>query len=287
MSVVNDVRNFAYTGNIQEIKLLKGAYKIEAWGGSGGMSPHTKTTNNSGGYSSGILRVEIPTTLFIVVGGVGTDDGIGGYNGGGSGIKGSDDSGGGGGATHVAKVTGLLSELESLKSSIVLVAGGGGGNGCLTDTGGAGGGLVGMDGIGTRYGESGTGGTQTSPGITREGASEGAGFGIGGSSARSHGSGGGGSGLYGGSAGSNQAGGGSAGGGGSGYVSSALKSRKLISGIEVMPSPFNDTEVGHRGNGHVRIIILNHLKMLCTKQLLGTCNSKTHIFMLLAFTTHT
>ena len=95
-------------------------------------------------------------TLYVVVGGKGTDatlgtDSPGGYNGGGLGTwdggtselpSGTGEtSGGGGGATHIATTTGVLSSLSGNRSAVLIVAGGGGGASWNTN-GGAGGGLT-------------------------------------------------------------------------------------------------------------------------------------------------
>ena len=239
---------FNYNGDIQSINLLPGSYELSVWGASGGISEHCNYTNNTGGYSYGVLTISNMVTAYVVVGGRGTSDGIGGYNGGGSGLKGGTDSGGGGGATHIALSYGKLYELETKKSSVLIVAGGGGGNGCTDDSGGPGGGLVGLTGVGINYGTPGTGGSQTSGG-TNGGNTTIASFGLGGSSINRYGSGGGGGGYYGGAAGTNLDSGGNSGGGGSGFISSRLINAKTINGKSVIPSPSGGNEKGHSGNG--------------------------------------
>ena len=87
----------------------------------------------------GNLQLSLNEVLYVVCGGTGTNGGgTGGYNGGGN--AGSYyGNGTGGGATHVAKTSGTLKELESNKSAIFIVAGGGGGGSNATDRHGPGG----------------------------------------------------------------------------------------------------------------------------------------------------
>ena len=149
------VSNFDYTGEEQTYTASKsGIYFIETWGASGGCSlTDGKQTCNDigyGGYSSGTISLTAGNTLYINVGGKGTDgirdaDSPGGYNGGGNGVWDTDDdesAGGGGGATHIALRTGLLSTLENYKNDIIMVSGGGGGK-SYTYVAGSGGGYKG------------------------------------------------------------------------------------------------------------------------------------------------
>ena len=130
-----------------------GTYKLETWGAQGG----TSLANGSysriggyGGYSVGMLSLSNSDTLYVNVGGKGTDGvelgtASGGYNGGGSGTSdGADNeaSGGGGGATHIANKSGKLSALSSSINSILIVSGGGGGA-SYTYSAGSGGGIYG------------------------------------------------------------------------------------------------------------------------------------------------
>ena len=94
----------------------------------------------------------------------------GGYNGGGPAqyLSGSQDCynpvGSGGGATHIAKVSGVLLNLQSEINNILIVSGGGGGANYI-NAGGSGGGFIGNSGIGDpSYA---TGGTQDSGGLDR------------------------------------------------------------------------------------------------------------------------
>ena len=242
----NDILNCPYTGDETTITLPPGRYKLDITGASGNFGANKSTTNTTytavggGGSSTGILDAQDEITLYINVGGcgetyIGTASTVrqGGYNGGGT----ANYYGGvGGGATHIATRSGLLSELEDYKDTILIVAGGGGGsnyysgNSNYYGNGGNGGGTQGTAGTNsgsasTQY--AGQPGTQTAGGAagtngTRQGQA--GSFGKGGNQATgttSYSSSAGGGGYYGGGAGSNQEGGG---GGGSGYVSSVLES---------------------------------------------------------------
>ena len=123
--------DFAYTGTVQEITLPKGKYKLQCWGAQGGNVTGTYAIAGSkGGYSEGVLTLAKTTTLYIFVGGKGTNYTSsdtqtstsavkGGWNGGGAGVRTSiynsgDTDGmsfprGGGGATDISTVTSALS----------------------------------------------------------------------------------------------------------------------------------------------------------------------------------
>lgn len=156
--------NFDYTGDVQSIVLPAGRYKLQCWGAQGGSVTGEyygalTSAGSQGGYSEGVLKLDNETTLYVFVGGKGTDyasDTItsntsntiinGGWNGGGCGITRSSYTSGdeygesfprpGGGATDFALVTSDMSysssdyrnnrSTDSLKSRI-LVAGGGAG----------------------------------------------------------------------------------------------------------------------------------------------------------------
>ena len=258
LTKVPTVQTFNYTGKIQTVDLPKGRYKLEAWGAQGGTQG--QGIGGKGGYATGVLNLSTPTKLYIQVGGLGQTGG--GYNGGGASSKGA----GGGGATHIALQDGLLTSFKSNYSSkVYLVAGGGGGgaqNGA--SSGGYGGGNAGGAGAYREcgiYGKAGTGGTQTAGGQIGTNRSDDTGgtngsFGQGGTgSVVSISGGGGGGGLFGGGGGE----GGkcnAAGGGGSSYVSTSLTNTQTISGNSLMPSPFGGTEVGHTGEGYVRITLM-------------------------------
>src|SRR5690554_6548086 len=126
-------------GSKQTITLPAGSYQIECWGGNGGLGnlnsgsvPNSQIDGGKGGYSTGVINVTAPITLYINIGGKGADGFLnptapGGYNGGGNGSAASTHrGGGGGGATHVATVSGILSSLSGNQSAVMIVAGGGG-----------------------------------------------------------------------------------------------------------------------------------------------------------------
>ena len=256
---------FDHTETIEHVTLTPGTYLLETWGAQGGKSDHG-TAGGKGGYSHGTVTIYSNTTVYIAVGGEGeTAVGsggtgvalVGGFNGGGNGAYTNSDSAGGGGATHIALRSGLLSDLEAYKSTVLIVAGGGGGAGCSSTYGGYGGGLNGGDGTGTHYGL-GYGATQTAGGANG-GASENGTFGRGGDTGVAYawpGSGGGG-GYYGGGAGANEDGGGGSGGGGSGFVSTTLYDAETIAGNVSVTSPTGTAETGHEDNGYARITRLS------------------------------
>ena len=211
-----------------------GTYRLEAWGAQGGGS-----NGGYGGYSEGYIDLTAGETLYINVGGVGTQY-DGGYNGGGNGGSGGGQwSYGGGGATHIATASGLLSTLESNKDAIIIVAAGGGGAGGSSTTspgGNAGGykGNSGYDGYNNSYTSyNGTGATQTSGGKLANGSCGYGSFGQGSNFCNSgYGGAGGGGGYYGGG-GSNRGHGGA--GGGSGYIANPNLYNKRMYGYEVEP----------------------------------------------------
>lgn len=181
-----DIINCPYSGTIKSIALPKGKYKLELWGGSGVATSST----NKGGYTVGNYTTASTKLLYLVCGGGSTSTGVGGYNGGGDNTATLFDfSGGnlpsaagrlnsGAGATHIAFVSGLLSEIgKSRLSDILAVAGGSGGNGTsphgqipylIPTTGGYGGGITGVNGVSTCMGSSynsyAKGGTQSAGG---------------------------------------------------------------------------------------------------------------------------
>lgn len=168
---------FEYTGNVQAVTLEPGTYKLEAWGASGGQSGGVPGTAGQGGYTSGTVTFDKTTKLYIYVGEQGNGSVHGQYgkatfNGGGAGFRNGADSithngTSGGGATDIRILDGVWSDIDSLKSRI-LVAGGGGGTGCASSHNpGHGGGLTGattLNSSGTYAGASASGGSQTAPG---------------------------------------------------------------------------------------------------------------------------
>lgn len=150
-----DIINCPYSGTIKSIELPKGKYKFELWGagvnpgGGSGSVGNGVTKYKMGGYTVGNFVVsDTSKTLYLVSGGAGTHIVDSGYNGGGTHKKLVFNSGtgalasmagkstNGGGATHIAFVSGLLSEIgEDNLSEVVAVAGGCGGPGVSkTDT---------------------------------------------------------------------------------------------------------------------------------------------------------
>ena len=152
---VGDIINCPYSGTIKSITLPSGKYKFELWGGGVNPSGHSGSAGNGitkykmGGYTVGNFVVsDTSKTLYLVSGGAGTHIVSSGYNGGGIHKSLQFNSGNGalpsmvgkstngGGATHIAFVSGLLSEIgEDNLSEVVAVAGGCGGPGVSkTDT---------------------------------------------------------------------------------------------------------------------------------------------------------
>ena len=233
-------------GSVQVFVVPKtGTYKLETWGASGNIPTAANVSPGYGGYAKGEIKLRKDDVLYIVVGGQGQSSVVtpadGGYNGGGYARDWSDGrgAGSGGGATHIATATGLLSELEDNKSSIIMVSGGGGGVGnyagiypSITITAGSGGGKTGTNGVSESY--VGYGGTQENGGAITAGTGTIAQyngtagiFGEGGNCSASTGNcSGGGAGYYGGGSNINYSGGA---GGGSGYIGNkSLKNKKMV-----------------------------------------------------------
>ena len=242
--------DFAYTGSEQTFTApVSGYYKLEVWGAqggnvSGGSNGGTVTgvVGGYGGYSNGTIYLNEGDKIYINIGGQGVSNCVastgqilvtcaGGYNGGGQ-AKTADTYGyvgSGGGATHIAKVSGLLSTLETKKESILIVAGGGGGamyynynSAGAKCYGGSGGGESGTSGYKNTVGtNSSVAGTQTS----------GAGFGIGGEKSSPTGDNhyaGGGAGYYGGMVARSDGSAGAGAAGGSGYIGNSLLTNKVM-----------------------------------------------------------
>lgn len=249
-------RLFSFKSSTESFTVpVNGTYNLECWGA--GVS--------QGGKSQGYYQAQKGTTLYICVGGKGSegsiyDIGIGGYNGGGNGGKAVKNiygqplkcGDGGSGATHICLVDGVLSNLKAAYESnrLLMVAGGQGGAQNPKKS-------PGLFGGGTE------GGRPTNSAGTTFGAatqSKGFDFGLGQigrdgtikTPAGGEGNGGGGGGLYGGYAPINQ---GShtncSGGGGSGYVNKKLLNVKAttIAGNQSFLSPSGVSETGHAGDG--------------------------------------
>ena len=147
--VCDDPSNLAvyqFTGEVQTFVVPEDVSQlfIQAFGAQGGGSEvcllPPQEDGGWGGYASGYLSVNPGDILYVYVGGKGQMSGNGGFNGGGNGGL---YAGGGGGASDVRTFFG------DLNSRLIVAGGGGGGNtGCPEHgAGGAGGGLVGGDGI--------------------------------------------------------------------------------------------------------------------------------------------
>ena len=221
----NQVFSFDYTGDEQLFRVPEdGTYKVELWGASGGGDGFTEGSRaGRGGYSAGNIVLKANTNLYVYVGGAGKygpgispygGGPVGGFNGGGNG--GNKSSGSGGGATDIRlKSLAGTTELESLKTRIIVAGGGGGSDD-----------MYGMKGS-SNDGSGGDGGGVFSLGPTIDGVKfnsyaayqipiNGSIFGLGGDVKVSTDTGGGGGGYYGGVATNHNNGGG---GGGSSYIS--------------------------------------------------------------------
>ena len=275
---VEDILDCPYSGENKTIKLPAGTYKLMCWGAQGG-SYDTTYYGGKGGYSEGIIKIDKPTTFYLYAGGQGangTTSGTfsGGFNGGGQAYTSSAtyDMSAGGGASDIRVGT------DSLYARVI-VAGGGGGAGTYSSSyrysGGPGGGTSGTAGgqYSTSY-RGGGAGTATSAGISYSGTTSNnttyftaAGFGTGGAAKSSSYCSGGGGGWYGGGGAAR-----AAGGGGSGYIYTSstasqypsgcllnssyyLTDTSIISGSSTFIAPLGGDEIGHSGDGYVRIFI--------------------------------
>jgi prepilin-type N-terminal cleavage/methylation domain-containing protein len=224
-------KTFEYSGDVESFDVIvPGNYLIEVWGAEGAASGGA---GGKGGYSKGIVTLNLGDVLYVTVGGAGSGK-TGGFNGGGNGSAtcstGSSykDGGGGGGASSVAlnENYGELKNYSTHLESILIVAGGGGGGAYISNnySGGAGGGLTGSDGTGVRYSTQGA--SQTSGyqfGLGQNGGPCGGTWG-------ESGRGGAGGGWYGGSASQIGGYGVSGGAGGSGYVNPLLEDASMTNG---------------------------------------------------------
>lgn len=143
-------------------------YKLETWGAQG-----LGTKGGFGGYSVGKITLNKGDNLYIYIGNTPSytnNWSVGGYNGGGYSGNSNTTCGGGGGATHIARRTGLLKDLNENIDDIIIVSGGGGG-GCNCNmgdgkcAGGSGGGIEGVKNItiNSKYSNIYSGGNQTGP----------------------------------------------------------------------------------------------------------------------------
>ena len=193
------VNNYEYIGEYQEFTaVFSGYYNIQTWGAQGGVI----WSGGKGAYTSGDIYLNAGDTIYIYVGGKG-NGATGGWNGGGSGGSNSSTDRrlgyGGGGATDIrlekTSVLTAWNDFDSLKSRIMVAAGGGGDaqryytaqSGYYSNGyGGAGGGLIGYNGIvGTSAGSwqvpgnAGIGATQSMPGYVLSSTASVASFGYG------------------------------------------------------------------------------------------------------------
>jgi len=244
-----DIINCDYSGTSQNITLPAGSYQLEVWGGQG------EQLGGLGGYTKGTLNLINTKTLYLFVGGSGSNRWL---NGGfiTVGNNGADCS--------------YIGTHASSRHSMFIVAGGGGGGTYPSENrkGGYGGGLTGGFGDSGSY-SGGGGGSQTTGGYSAE--TNGSGV-WGAAQNLSYGNGGGG-GWYGGGAakvGSPTGGGG----GGSGYVftetsvkstyyddyldsSFYLVDTLMLAGNQEMPSKSGiGTTIGNAYNGYIRITVL-------------------------------
>lgn len=266
-----DILNCPYSGSAKSIVLPKGQYKLECWGAQGGK--YSSNLGGYGGYSIGTLTLSKKTTVYLQAGGQGSDSSVnGGHNGGGTGVS----SGRGGGGASDIRI-----KQDSLYARVI-VAGGGGGAGVASGFSGkgAGGGTSGLDGYSngvtsSGVNRSGSGGSQTAGGISMSSiASTKGSFGQGGN-ASGYSCGGGGGGWYGGGGAydNDSDADGRSGGGGSGYVYTSstasnypsgcllnssyyLTNAQTIAGNTAFISPIGVNEIGHTGNGYIRITVI-------------------------------
>lgn len=251
-------RKYDFTQNVETFTALEdGTYTLECWGAQGMYFPPTNPNlyGGKGGYATGMYTMNKGTSIYICVGGY-----TNGYNNKIPNVNISWNAGGG--ATSITTTNrGELSNFNSFRGEVLLVAGGGGAQDAGEDNprpvAGVGGGLEGGHASGS--GCNGSGAGQGGPGANGYRYTSymphdhKAGFGYGGvaSSNRSgwvdFGAQGGG-GYYGGG-GTQQAG--PAGGGSSYYKGVGVTSGSTIPGNANQPSPNGDTQqLGQSGSGN-------------------------------------
>ncbi len=262
--------------------LLPGSYKLQVWGASGGdqvgLNQNIGSHAGLGGYAEGILTLTEKTDIAIHVGSMGFAGTLeygenakgGGCNGGGGGTQSSSTgaNGFGGGGSSDIRIGG------DTYYHRVIVAGGGGGTDDGTEetadvvggwndgSGGYGGGEI--SGQGYREGK-----LHYAASTDKSGYRFGEGESAAGTKTKTSDTGGGGGGWFGGYAGADHNSGGS---GGSGYIYTStayvvegylvdpkyqLTEAQTIAGNQSFPSiSGNDEEVGHKGDGFVRISLV-------------------------------
>ena len=248
-------RKYDCTQKVETFTALEGGtYTLECWGAQGSNFVNNQAgvylEGGKGGYAVGNYKMDIGTTIYICVGGYGN-----GYN---NKIPGVGTFGTpGGGATSITTTNrGELSNFNSYRGEVLIVAGGGGAQdaGEGTPKAGVGGGLSGGDaygsgcnGGGARQGDPGANGYRNTLNMPHDYK---AGFGYGGVASFNEGwedfGAQGGSGYYGGG-GTQKAG---PAGGGSSYYG-GVTSGTTIAGNGYQPSPNGDTQqLGQSGSGH-------------------------------------
>ena len=157
---VGTIFNYEYTGSVQQVTLPPGKYKLQCWGAQGGnVSGDYSAQGSKGGYSEGVLALPQATTLYIFVGGKGTDSSTsstsgtanGGWNGGGASVRRSNYNSGdingmsyprpGGGATDMCLATSTMNYTSgrtnrsraSLLSRFIVAGGGAGASARYTE----------------------------------------------------------------------------------------------------------------------------------------------------------
>ena len=275
-----DILNCPYSGSAKSITLPKGQYQLECWGAQGGNgTDNTSQPGGKGGYSKGIITLNKKTNLYLYTGGQGLNGTTynsngattaGGFNGGGSATSINNRGSGGGG-------TDIRIAVDSLYAR-VLVAGGGSGSSSYTSSAGfAGGGISGKtynnqdsSNGGSWYGGGGRQTQGSAANTVYTNYTTAGSFGQGGdynSGSNTYFGSGGGGGWYG--------GGGAigVGGGGSGYVYTSstasnypsgcllnssyyLTDAQTIAGNSAFTSPTGTSEIGHAGNGYIRITVI-------------------------------
>ncbi len=137
------VKNFVYTGKVQEfIAPRSGYYFLEGWGASGGDETEDNSLGGRGAYTSGYIFLNAGQKLYLYVGQHPKstytqyhESNPGGWNGGGSTYHSWSQSGTGGGGATDFRLTKASEDddeewysFDSMKSRIMVAAGGGGGS---------------------------------------------------------------------------------------------------------------------------------------------------------------
>ena len=284
------VLNFDFKDSAYEVSLKRGVYIFEAWGASGfhNMCGKTFEPRGRGAYTSGIIKFNSPTKIFVFVG-KNSIYSANSFNGNINNTK----AVAGGGATDFRLVNNKKwYDLESLKSRIMVAAGGGGADCYAAGDGGALVGhlpatlttMIGVPGPGNQT-NGGDAGVHINQGLSFPGE-----FGVGGSGRCQNkscdGAGSGGGGYYGGGGMIGTGGGG----GGSSFISGyegckaidrytlqptespihysghSFTHGVMRSGNEEMPNPrYHNKTIGNTGNGFARITLF-YTSQTCFKR---------------------